>query len=674
MDAGSPDEPADDAAPTRSAGSRLSLLETASVPSVQLTSAGRIGDATAAFASLTGYERSKLLGRRFAELLAGEVPALDVLEAGNRRTPLSTTCSLRTGAETVVDADLHLDPPDDNDPERRVTAIVDPKPSLARSSATQPELTYGRTFEALADAVPDGIIVLDSDSEIRYANPAVERILGHDPAELVGGSKVEIIPPRLRQTHLDALQRYLETGERNLNWTYVELPGQHSDGYEIPLGISLNDFVHDGDRYFVGLFRDISPRKEAEEMLTTKVAQLESVAYLSRYALENADDDELFRKASELVTAAFDAEYCAVLETETTDSGDERTAFRTRAAVGCEDAFLESEPVSTAESLAAAACADGEPVVVEDVAADDRFDASSLLPDGEYHSGLAVAVGPAADAWGVLAVYDDRAREFGDHDVDFLDSVATILATALERRRYERRLNEAVRDLEASNERLEQFAYAASHDLQEPLRMVSSYLELLEDRYGDRLDEDAEEFLAYAVDGAERMREMIDGLLAYSRIDSQGDPFEPVALEDVLDDVLTDLQVMIERHDAEITTEPLPTIQGDSSQLRQLFQNLLSNAIEYSGDEPPRIHVSAERDGDRWRLSVRDEGIGLDPEAADRIFQVFQRLHGTDEYDGTGIGLAICRRIVERHGGEIRVDSEPGDGATFTFTLPATEP
>ncbi|ELY55076.1 multi-sensor signal transduction histidine kinase [Natronococcus jeotgali DSM 18795] len=136
--------------------------------------------------------------------------------------------------------------------------------------------------------------------------------------------------------------------------------------------------------------------------------------------------------------------------------------------------------------------------------------------------------------------------------------------------------------------------------------------------------------------------------------------------------MLTDLQVMIERQDAEITIEPLPTVQGDASQLRQLFQNLLSNAIEYSGDDPPRVHVGAERDGDRWRLSVRDEGIGLDPAAADRVFQVFQRLHGPDEYDGTGIGLAICRRIVERHGGEIAVDSEPGEGATFAFTLPAT--
>jgi PAS domain S-box-containing protein len=225
--------------------------------------------------------------------------------------------------------------------------------------------------------------------------------------------------------------------------------------------------------------------------------------------------------------------------------------------------------------------------------------------------------------------------------------------------------------LEESNERLEQFAYAASHDLQEPLRMVSSYLQLIESRYADRLDEDGEEFIAYAVDGAERMREMIDGLLAYARVETRGDPFEPVDLEDVFDAVRTDHQFRIEEADAEISATSLPTVRGDEGQLRQVFQNLLSNAIEYSGDEPPRIDVSAERSGSEWVVSVRDEGIGIGPGDADRIFEVFQRLHSQEEHDGTGIGLALTRRIVERHGGEIRVDSEPGEGATFSFTLPA---
>ncbi|WP_449406479.1 sensor histidine kinase [Natronorubrum sulfidifaciens] len=227
------------------------------------------------------------------------------------------------------------------------------------------------------------------------------------------------------------------------------------------------------------------------------------------------------------------------------------------------------------------------------------------------------------------------------------------------------------RKLEESNERLEQFAYAASHDLQEPLRMVTSYLQLLEDRYADDLDANGEEFIEFAVDGAERMREMIDGLLEYSRVETQGDPFEPVDLARVVTDVRMDLQFQIEDSGAKITTDELPQVYGDDGQLRHVFQNLLSNAIEYSGDEPPRVHIAAERVGHEWRISVRDEGIGIDTDDVERIFEVFQRLHSYEEYEGTGIGLALCKRIVERHGGEIRVDSEPGVGSTFSITLPA---
>jgi PAS domain S-box-containing protein len=241
-----------------------------------------------------------------------------------------------------------------------------------------------------------------------------------------------------------------------------------------------------------------------------------------------------------------------------------------------------------------------------------------------------------------------------------------------ERKQREQRLEELVERLEESNERLEQFAYAASHDLQEPLRMVSSYLQLIESRYADELDEDGEEFIDFAVDGADRMRDMIDGLLKYSRVDTQGDPFEPVDLASVIEDVRENLQVKIEERDGEITVDSLPDVEGDRGQLRQVFQNLLSNAIEYSGDDPPRVHASAERADERWVISVRDEGIGIDPDDQERIFEVFQSLHAPADHSGTGIGLALCERIVERHGGDIWVESEPGEGATFSFALPAT--
>lgn len=239
-------------------------------------------------------------------------------------------------------------------------------------------------------------------------------------------------------------------------------------------------------------------------------------------------------------------------------------------------------------------------------------------------------------------------------------------------------LRRTVRQLEASNEQLDHFASTVSHDLQEPLRMISRYLQLLEERYGDELDEDATDFIDYAVDGADRMQAMVTGLLEYSKIDTQanGGQFERVDVEQTLQDVRTDLQVRIDESDAEITTESLPQVYANPSQLRQLFQNLLSNAIEYSGDEPPRVHVSAapSETGTEWEFTVRDEGIGIEPSAQDRIFELFQRLHALDDHSGSGIGLALCQRIVEHHGGELWVESEPGVGSVFSFTLPASQP
>lgn len=276
------------------------------------------------------------------------------------------------------------------------------------------------------------------------------------------------------------------------------------------------------------------------------------------------------------------------------------------------------------------------------------------------------------DPYGTVCFTDLEPREeFTTSEQAFVDLVGQCIGYEFERQRYEQELEKTIDELQESNERLEQFAYAASHDLQEPLRMVTSYLQLLEKRYGGAFDEDGEEFLEFAVDGAERMKEMIDGLLEYSRVESRGDPLEPVDLEEVLEEVLTDVQLEVEESDAEITVEELPRVEGDASQLRQVFQNLIANAITYSGEEPPTVRVEAERRGRQWVVSVHDEGIGIEPEDQDRIFTVFDRLHSREEYEGTGIGLALCERIVERHGGEIWVESEPGEGSTFSLTLSA---
>ncbi|HTW40051.1 MAG TPA: ATP-binding protein [Thermoplasmata archaeon] len=229
-------------------------------------------------------------------------------------------------------------------------------------------------------------------------------------------------------------------------------------------------------------------------------------------------------------------------------------------------------------------------------------------------------------------------------------------------------------ELARSNRELEQFSYIASHDLQEPLRMVGSYTQLLEQRYAGQLDEDAREFLRYAQEGAARMRELIDALLAYSRIDTRGQAFARVPMSQVLTLTLANLRESIAQGKAEVTvTGTMPEVDGDAIQLGQVLQNLIGNAIKFHGDRPPHIWVGAERKGPDWVFSVRDDGIGIAPEYHERIFVIFQRLHSREEYAGTGIGLSVVKKVIERHGGKIWVESRgvPGEGSTFFFTLPA---
>lgn len=229
----------------------------------------------------------------------------------------------------------------------------------------------------------------------------------------------------------------------------------------------------------------------------------------------------------------------------------------------------------------------------------------------------------------------------------------------------------AEEELRQSNEELERFAYVASHDLQEPLRTVASYLQLLERRYRDHLDDDAREFIDFAVAGARRMEQLIKDLLAFSRVGTQGGDMVPVDTTDILRECLHSLRAAIEESSATVADENLPRVIADRSQLQQLFTNLIGNALKFRGDAPPRVEITAERDGRFWRISIADNGIGIDPEYFERIFVIFQRLHSREAYPGTGVGLAICRKIVDRHGGRIWLESAPGQGATFRFTLPA---
>ena len=247
-----------------------------------------------------------------------------------------------------------------------------------------------------------------------------------------------------------------------------------------------------------------------------------------------------------------------------------------------------------------------------------------------------------------------------------------VMRDITERKRAEEALKRTAAELERSNAELEQFAYVASHDLQEPLRMVSSYTQLLARRYRGQLDSDADDFIAFAVDGAERMQALIRDLLAYSRVGSQGSSPAPTSLDEVFDRAVANLHAAIKESGAEVTRGPLPTLSVDASQLTQLFQNLIGNALKFRREVEPRVHVAAEVGEEATTFSVSDNGIGIEAEYLERIFEIFQRLHTRDEYPGTGIGLAICRRIVDHHQGRIWVESEPGVGTTFYFTVPRT--
>jgi signal transduction histidine kinase len=235
------------------------------------------------------------------------------------------------------------------------------------------------------------------------------------------------------------------------------------------------------------------------------------------------------------------------------------------------------------------------------------------------------------------------------------------------------KLEQSLAELARSNSDLQQFAYVASHDLQEPLRMVASYTQLLAKRYKGKLDKDADEFVAFAVNGANRMQALIQDLLAFARVDTQGQHFEPTSLEALLGYALDNLKGGIEESGAVLTHDPLPTVMADERQGLHLLQNLLSNAIKFRKQDPPLVHISAEKRDRNWLFSVRDNGIGIDPQYAERIFVIFQRLHTNAEYPGTGIGLSICKKIVERHGGRIWMESQLGQGATFLFTLPVRD-
>ncbi|USZ73098.1 PAS domain S-box protein [Natronosalvus halobius] len=464
-------------------------------------------------------------------------------------------------------------------------------------------------YERIVETINDGIYVADDDLRYTMVNDAFAALTGYTRENLQGAHATRVIDEATIEEAAE--MRAVMATDETANPTQ-ETTVETADGTNVPVEVTFASFTADGEENRVGVVRDITDREERERALEESERRY-------RTLVENFPDGAVGLYDEDLTYTVAGGEMLNVLDIPPDEI------------VGV--SIYERYPDD----------------LVEEIKPHFRaaFEGESNTFEVEYHD-----------------------RHLLAHTLPVRNGADEIYAGMLMIQDITER-TEYRRQLEASNERLEQFAYAASHDLKEPLRMISSYLTLLQKRYDGELDEDGEEFLKFAVDGADRMRAMIDGLLAYSRIDTQGEPLEPLELDAVLDASVDNLRVRIEESGAELTADSLPRVRGDEHQLQQVFQNLLSNAIEYSGDDPPRIRVWAERAGDEWEVSVRDEGIGIDPDETDQVFEVFQRLHSYDEHAGTGIGLALCQRIVERHGGEIRVESAPEEGATFSFTLPA---
>jgi light-regulated signal transduction histidine kinase (bacteriophytochrome) len=312
------------------------------------------------------------------------------------------------------------------------------------------------------------------------------------------------------------------------------------------------------------------------------------------------------------------------------------------------------------------------PVYVRDARSDPRIADRDFYRRQGVISYLGLPLIVKGGAVGDLVILSRYERQFKPVEVEFLSALGSQAATAIHNAQLHEHIQSQAAKLSRSNEELEQFAYVASHDLQEPLRMITGYTSLLARRYQGKLDKDADEFIAYAADGAKRMQGLIQDLLSYSRVGTKGKEFARIDCEAVIARTLTALQVAIQESGASVTHEPLPTVLGDETQLVQLFQNLIGNAIKYRNSKAPEVHVSCAQKGSEWVFAVKDNGVGIDSRYAQRIFVIFQRLHTREEYVGTGIGLAICKKIVERHGGRIWVESELGNGATFLFTIPAS--
>jgi PAS domain S-box-containing protein len=483
----------------------------------------------------------------------------------------------------------------------------------------------GAKYRGLLEAAPDAMVVVDQDGEIVLLNARAEKQFGYRRDELIGQKVTNIIPEGFAErliadgtrTAAEALAQHIGTG--------IELSARRKDGTKFPIEIMLSPLESTDGILVTAAIRDISVRKDAAKRL----AQMED---RYRGLLEAAPDPMvLVNQGGEIVLVNLQAEKVFGYRRDElvgqsarkliSDDSVQRMIAYTRRTV--EGAFAEQSRIG--------------------IELEGRHKDGRTIP-------IEVTLSPLETTEGSL--------------------LAAAIRDTTTRKKADGVLLQTVKELNRSNEELAQFAYIASHDLQEPLRMVASYTQLLSKRYKGKLDADADEFIAFAVDGANRMQLLIQALLTFSRIGTKAKELVDTSSEEALKHAITNLSGAIEDSGALVTHDPLPTVTADEGQLVQLFQNLVSNAIKYQRPGVPRVHVSSTKNGGtKWIFSVRDNGLGIESKYFERIFGMFQRLHGREEFAGTGIGLAICKKIVERHGGSISVESQPGQGSTFRFAL-----
>jgi PAS domain S-box-containing protein len=509
---------------------------------------------------------------------------------------------------------------------------------------------------AIFESISDPFSVLDRELRVVHVNSSAARMVGKKAVDLIGKRMWEVIPEtRGSEFHL-AYARVMDTGEPMQLEAYFEPWDRWFETSIYPLADGISVYS-----------RDVTMRKRALD-LTTRLARHNKLrADVVTGLAEEHEIAPMLRRTCEAIVENLDAAFARVWTVDETE-----TTLLLQASAGMYthvDGPHKSVPIGQfkigriAESR--------KPHLTNDVLHDPQIGNPQWARDEKMVSFAGYPLVVDEKLVGVMAMFSRHVLP--EDTIAALAGIADTIAQGIVRRRAELALEQRAQDLARSNAELEQFAYVASHDLQEPLRMISSYNQLLARRYKGKLGEDADEFIGFTVEGVARMQRLINDLLAYSRVGTRGGPSTETPLDEIMAETTQNLASAIQEADASIIIpEPLPTVIGDRSQLGQLMQNLVGNAIKFRRkDVKARVEVTAQRHGGGWRIAVTDNGIGIEPQYFQRIFVIFQRLNAREDYPGTGIGLALSKKIVERHGGKIWVESTPGSGSSVIFTLPA---